>query len=283
VHYQLANRQLTATNHLILDRLTFGDRVENSRAGNLPVRLAVAVLKDAQGRVDVRIPVSGSLSDPDFDLGRVIWQAVVNLIMKAATSPFTVLASAIGGEKHNLAYVEFAPGYSNLNQAARDKVATLATLLQHRPSLNLKITGRVDPRVDREGLRQATLEHAIKRQKAEAEHQTVAPGAIDEVQVTPDEYNHYLRRVYKAATFAKPRGFLGMVKSLPPDEMKRLLLANIKVSDEDLHHLAEARAATVHQALAARISQSRLQVAAPILNAEGITKGPTTRVDFALE
>ena len=277
VHYILANQQLTATNHLILDQLSFGDRVENSSARNLPVRLAVAVLKDSQGRIDLRIPVSGSLADPEFDLGSIIWHGLLNVITKAASSPFTVLESEFGGGTQNLSYVAFAPGYSTLTQPERNKLATLATLLEHRPSLKLQISGRVDPQVDCQGLREAILEDEIKQQKAKNEGV-----AIEQVEVTPDEYNKYLWRVYKTADFAKPRDLVGMTKSLPPDEMKQMLLANIKVSDQDLRHLAEARAASVYQVLSARIVQSRLMVAPPKLSAEGVTKGPATRVDFSL-
>jgi hypothetical protein len=283
VHYTLANRHLTATNHLILDQLTFGERVENSAARNLPVRLAIAVLKDSQGRIDLRIPVSGSLSDPEFDLGRILWQGIENVIMKAAAAPFTILASAAGGKKENLAYVEFAPGYSNLSQPSQAKLEKLAVLLSQRRSLKLRITGRVDPRLDLQGLREATLENEVKLAKAKNEHLPTAPGAIEQVEVTPDEYVRYLRRVYRNADFAKPRDLVGMTKSLPPDEMKKLLLANIKVTEADLRNLAEARAAAVYRVLSARIDRARLVMAAPKLNAEGITEGATTRVDFSLE
>jgi hypothetical protein len=103
------------------------------------------------------------------------------------------------------------------------------------------------------------------------------------MEVTPDEYDRYLWRVYKAADFAKSRDFVGMVKRLPPDEMKKLLLANIKITDADLQQLAEARAAAAFQALSAKIDRSRLLVTPPKLNSEGISKGLTTRVDFALQ
>ncbi|HJU10280.1 MAG TPA: DUF748 domain-containing protein [Candidatus Binataceae bacterium] len=283
VHYVLAKRKLSATNHLILDQLTFGDHVENSSAGNLPVRLAVAVLKDPDGRIDLKIPVSGSLADPDFDVGRIIWKGVLNVIEKAAAAPFTILASAIGGKKKNLSYVEFNPGSSTLTDSERNKLATLGTLLQKRPWLKLQITGRVDPKVDRDGLRQAMLEDEIKRRKAEDEHMSIPAGGLGQVEVTPDEYKKYLRRVYKAADFAKPRDALGMVKRLPPDEMKKLLLANIQVTNEDLRHLAEARAETVYQALSAKVPKSRLSLKSPRLNAEGIPEGAEPRVDFSLE
>jgi len=283
VHYKLANRQLTATNHLILDQLSFGEHVENSTAGNLPVRLAVAVLKDSQGRIDLRIPVSGSTADPQFDLGSLVWHGLVNVIMKAAESPFTVLASALGGEDQNLAYLEFAPGYSTLTAPERNKLATLAALLEQRPWLKLQISGRADSKVDRQGLREAILEDEIRQQKAADEDRKITPVPIEQVEVTPDEYNKYLWRVYKAADFDKPRNLVGIVKWFPPDQMKRTLLANIKVSDEELRHLAEARAVAVYQALSARIAPPRLLMGPPKLNTDGISEGPTTRVDFSLK
>src|SRR5262249_44644820 len=135
----------------------------------------------------------------------------------------------------------------------------------------------------REGLREARLDYEIKRRKAEDEHQNVEIAAINQAEVTPDEYNKYLWRVYKSADFAKPRGVLGMVKRLPPDEMKKLLLATIVLTDEDLRQLAEARAASVYHALTTRIVPSRLLVTAPKLNVQGISGGVTTRVDFSLK
>jgi Domain of Unknown Function (DUF748) len=280
VHYMLQNRQLSATNHIILDQLTFGERAENSSARNLPVRLAVAVLKDPQGRIDLSLPVSGSLRDPRFDLGAVLWQGLLNVIIKAAASPFTLLASAVGDGKQNLAYVEFAPGYSNLNEAGRSKLGTLAAVLNQRAWLKLAISGRIDPAVDTEGLRQATLDKAIKQRKAEDEHEQ---GPIERVQVTPDEYNQYLRRVYKASDVPKPHGVLGIRKSIPPAEMKKLLLANITVNEQDLRHLADARAQAVYQELAGQVNSGRLLITAPKLDASGIgNNAPTTRADFSL-
>jgi uncharacterized protein involved in outer membrane biogenesis len=282
VHYVLALRHLTATNHLLLDQLTVGDRVENSSLGNLPLRLAIAVLKDSQGRINVSIPISGSLTDPQFDLGHIIWNALVNIIVKAAASPFTALASALGSEQ-DMSYVEFAPGYSALSQDARNELAKLTTVLEQRSALKLRITGRVDPKLDDQGLREASLYEQIKRRKAEEEHQNPTPTVLENMELTPDEFDRYLWRVYKTADFARPRGFMGRVRRLPPAEMKKMLLANIKITNADLQQLAEARAAAVFQTLGGRIDRSRLLTAPPKLDAEGISQGPTTRVDFALQ
>ena len=282
VHYLLANQQLTAKNHIVLDELTFGDRVANSTARNLPIRLAVALLKDSNGRIDLSIPVSGSLSDPQFSLGGLIWKALVNLVMKAVTAPFSLIASVAGGSNQNLSYIEFAPGYATLTSEATNKLNIVAKALQQKGSLTLVITGAADPRLDRDGLREATLDYAIRRQKAgkDAGENDVD---LDQVKVTPDEYNKYLRRVYKAADFEKPKGYVGMIKSLPPDEMKKLILANTKITDAELLRLAQARAEAVRRQLSGKIQPQRLQTLAPKLDGNGTgPKAPTTVVNLSL-
>ena len=284
VHYQLDQGKLQAENHISIDQLTFGDRVENPTAMNLPIRLAVALLKDSHGVIDVRLPLSGSLSDPQFSVGAVIWHAVLNLIVKAATSPFTLLASAVNGigggsGGADLAYVEFKPGYAALSQESQNKLATVAKALQDRPALKLNVVGRVDPKFDREGLHYAKVDNLIRQQKAKDDGKE--GGDIAGVQVMPDEYDKYLKRAYKAATFPKPKDFVGLNKSLPPDEMKKLLVTNMEVSDKDLKELANARAAAVRQWLDKKIGPSRVSVGAPKLDATGIKdKGKTTRADL---
>jgi hypothetical protein len=280
VHYLLDSGRLTADNHLFIDQFTFGDRVESRDATTLPVRLAVALLKNARGEITVDAPVSGSLSDPHFSLSGVILDAFMNLIVKAVTSPFSLIASAFGTEE-DLEYVEFAPGLATLTPDSQQKLATIARALQDRPALRLDISGRVDPQFDREGLREAQLASLIRMQKIQDRggHQDV-----DDVQLTPEEYNKYLARVYKTAKFPKPRNVLGMDKSLPPDEMRKLLLANMTITDQDLQHLADERANAVRQWLSGHVDPRRLFVVAPRLAADGIKdKGKTTRVDLSLK
>jgi uncharacterized protein involved in outer membrane biogenesis len=280
VHYLLDQGQLTADNHLFIDQLTFGDRVESRDATTLPVRLAVALLKNARGEMAVDVPVTGSLSDPEFSLSGVILDAFVNLIVKAVTSPFSLIASAFGTQE-DLDYVEFAPGLATLTPDSQQKLATIARALQDRPALRLDISGRVDPQFDREGLREARLASLIRTRKIQASGGHEDP---DRIQLTPEEYDTYLARVYKAATFPKPRNLLGLDKSLPPDEMKKLLLTHMEISDQDLQHLADERANAVRQWLSGRVDPGRLFVAAPTLKPDSIQeKGRTTRVDLSLK
>ncbi|MEM5326555.1 DUF748 domain-containing protein [Paraburkholderia sp. JHI2823] len=284
LHYQLANDELTANNHLFIDQLTFGDHVENDTATKLPVRLAISLLKNRKGEIDVNIPVSGSLSNPEFSLGGLIWKAVLNLIAKAVTAPFALLANAFGGGGEELGYVEFTPGTATLDEADQKKLDTIAKALDDKPSIKIDLIGRVDPAVDTPALRQQYVEHLVRLEKVK---DTVGNGeSVDTSQVKVDdkEYEKYLTKAYKDADFKKPRNMVGLTKTLPVDDMKQALADHAPVDDAALRNLAQERAQAVQQYFEGKVDPSRVFVVAPKLDAKGIDdKGATTRVDFGLK
>ncbi len=295
VKYHLENRQLKAENRLILDQLTFGDRVESPSATKLPVLLAVALLKDRNGVIDINLPISGSLDDPKFSLGGIIVRVIVNLVVKAVTAPFALLGHLFGGGEQ-LAYIEFAPGRASLDQTAEEKIASLTKALADRPGLKLDITGRVDPVADKEGLRQVSLERKVKAVKFEAlRREDKAPASLDEVTVDPAEYPKLLKQAYGREKFPKPRNVIGLAKDLPVPEMEKLMLTNTAVTDDDLRSLALRRARVVADAIAktGQVSPDRVFVLEPKLGPEtgtkaGAEQGPAekaklSRVDFSLK
>ncbi|MGA7438050.1 MAG: DUF748 domain-containing protein, partial [Luteibacter sp.] len=280
VHYQLDQRKLKADNHIFIEQLTFGDRINEPGVSHLPVKLAVALLKNAQGQIDVHVPVSGSLDDPKFSIGGLIWRAIGNLIVRAATAPFRLLAS-IGGNQHaDLGYVVFAPGSAVLDATAQSRLTQLVALLKSKPSLKLDITGRMDPTVDEKGLRKVMVDDQVR--EAKAEHDDVK-GDVATLKLTPDEYEHYLVRVYKKSDFPKPKNLIGLTKSQPPEVMQQLLQTHMTVDAAALENLAERRAESVRQWLQGKLDPSRMTVHPPKLDAKGITdKGKSSRVDFGL-
>lgn len=284
LHYQLADDQLSANNHIFIDQLTFGDHIDNDTATKLPVRLAISLLKNSRGEIDVNIPVSGSLSNPEFSIGGLIWHAVLNLLKKAVTAPFSLIASAFGGNGEELGYVEFAPGVATLSDASKQKLDTISKMLAEKPSIRLDLTGRVDPARDAPGLRDAYVERLVRQQKLK---DVVGQGeSIDPmtVRVTPEEYTKYLTKAYKAADFKKPRNLIGMQKTLPDADMKAALEAHAPADDAALRELAQQRAQAVRQYLDGKVDASRMFIVAPRLDAKGIEdKGATTRVDFGLK
>ena len=289
VKYHLENRKLAAENHVNLNQLTFGKKVDSPTATKLPVLLAVALLKDRNGVIDINLPITGSLDDPQFSLGGIIGRVIVNLLVKIITSPFALIGSLFGGGGgggEELAYLEFAPGRAAITPDAAKKLTTVAKALNDRPALKMEITGRADADGDREGLRNGAIERKVKAQKLKAMLKSgEAVQSLDDVKVETGEYEKFLTAAYQEEKFAKPRNLIGLAKSLPAPEMERLMLANLQGSDEDLQQLADQRAQAAKDWLvqSGKIEAERVFLIASKLTAEGIKdKGKPNRVDFAL-
>jgi hypothetical protein len=285
VGYRIEDRKLVAENRLVLDQLTFGERVESPTATRLPVLLAVALLKDRNGVIDLNVPISGSIDDPQFSVGRVILQVIVNLITKAVTAPFALLGSLFGGGAE-LAWVEFAPGSARLEEAALARLKSLGAALAERPGLKLEITGRADPATDREGLQREAVLRLVRAQKLKETVRGGATGSLEAVRLEAGEYEKYLAAAYREAKFERPRNAIGLLKELPHAEMERLMLANVQAGDEALRELADARGLAAKQWLVGqgKIAPERVFLVAPKLDAAGIAdKGTPARADFSLK
>ncbi|MEO8310404.1 MAG: DUF748 domain-containing protein [Caldimonas sp.] len=269
--------QLTATNKIVLNQLAFGDKVEGSTA-SLPVKLAVALLADRHGVIDLDLPVSGSINDPQFSLGGVIWKVITNLLLKAVTAPFALLSSAFGGGEGELSRVEFAPGVATLDAGAKESLDKIAKALADRPALTLTVTG--ESRLDRE--RDAwKKERLVQAVRAEKRRQAIAGGASAqaEVIVSEAEYPALLKEVYRRADIVKPKNVIGLTKDLPPAEMEALLLAGITIADDAMQQLAVRRGVAVRDYLAAQsIPVERLFLGAPRTASE--EAGWTPRADL---
>jgi uncharacterized protein involved in outer membrane biogenesis len=285
VKYLVENRKLTAENNVYLDQLTFGEKVESPTATKLPVLLAVALLKDRNGVIDINLPVGGSLDDPQFSLGGIVIQVIVNLIVKAVTAPFALLGAMFGGGEE-LAYLEFAPGSARLDAADEAKLKSIAKALAERPGLKLDVAGRVDPAADREGLKRVAVENQVRAQKVKELGKGPATVSLDEIKVEPSEYPKYLTAAYKDADFPKPRNVIGIARDLPVPEMEQLMLANASATEEDLRQLANRRAQAAKDWLVTNgsVPADRVFLVAPKLGTEGIKdKGRPERVDFSLK
>jgi len=292
VKYKVENRKLSADNKIILNQLTFGEKVESPTATKLPVLLAVALMKDRNGVIDVELPISGSLDDPQFSVGGIVLRVIINLISRAVTAPFSLLASAFGGgsgSSEELSYIEFDNGRANLDEPDRAKIATLAKALNNRPALSLEIIGRADPLSDLDGLKRVGIERKVKAQKLkDLARKGEAPRSVDDVQVAASEYPRYLKAAYGEESFPKPRNLIGLAQDLPVPEMERLMMQYAKAGDDDIGQLASQRAQGVRDALLAtgQVGAERLSVIAikPFTAEERQKlKGRPNRVDFAMK
>jgi hypothetical protein len=139
--YKIKQRQLLGENRIIIDRLQLGERVESATAKDLPLDLAIAILSDSDGRIDLGLPISGSLDDPQFSYGQIVWKAIVNVLGKIVTAPFRALGALFGGGGEKIDNIAFEAGAARLTPPEREKLVRLATVLNKRPGLALGVHG----------------------------------------------------------------------------------------------------------------------------------------------
>jgi uncharacterized protein involved in outer membrane biogenesis len=284
--YLIDKGKLDSQNVIFLDQFTFGDKVESPHATKLPVKLAIALLKDRNGEVKLDIPVTGSLDDPKFSVWEIILKIILNLIAKAATSPFALLGAVFGGGEE-LSYLEFDDGIATIAETNTKKIDTLVKALSDRPALKLDIEGHVDLERDREGLKQLFFQRKLKTQKLKELVKKGTPAVpVDGVKIEQKEYEKYLKMAYKEEKFPKPRNILGIAKDLPVPEMEKLMLTHIEIKESDLRSLASQRAMSVKDAISktGKVESERIFILEPkSLAPAKKEKLKDSRVDFTLK
>ena len=262
VHYKIENRKLAADNRLVLDQLTFGQRVDSPTATKLPVLLAVALLKDRNGVIDVNLPISGSLDDPEFSMGGLIIRMIVNLITKVAVAPFAFLGHLFGGDNEHLNLIEFAGGSAELDKPAQDQLSAIAKGLKERPQLKLDVPMVSAESIDRPALAAARLRHELLTRVADSREGRRHPDTAGDIALAdPEKHFKLLLAQYQAD--------LGKDKPLPPSvaaaqqangketppydaanaDLSAALLDHIQVPDSDLEALGKQRATAIQGAL----------------------------------
>lgn len=286
VSYLVDQKKLTAENKIFFDQLTFGEKVESPEAIKAPVTLAVSLLTDRKGQINLDIPLTGSLDDPKFKIWPLVWQVLKNLIVKAVTAPFALLSSLTGGGEE-MSFVEFEYGSAKLTEEGRKKVNALTRVLYERPNLKLEIAGYADVHQDAEALKKARFSRLLKEQKfKEIMDQGKDPGQLEEILIDFAEYEKYLTKAYAAAKLPKPRTAFGLVKKLPAAEMEKLLQNHIVIEESDLNQLTSRRALFVRENLLAdgKIDPGRLfLVKASALAPGKKEKVKDSRVEFKLK
>ncbi len=164
LNYQIAQRQLNGSNRLILEQFELGNKVNSPEAVNLPLKLAVALFKDHNGIIDISLPTKGDMDSPDFAIGGLLLKAFLNVMTKAVTSPFSMLANLAGGDDPKLNKVAFDFGQSSLSTQQSANLSTLAEVLIKRPQLILEIHASVDKEKDGLALKAQKLTEKIQSQ-----------------------------------------------------------------------------------------------------------------------
>jgi hypothetical protein len=277
--YKVDNGRLQGDNRIVMDRLELGPRVESPTAMDLPLELAIALLKDAGGRVDIGLPVSGDLEDPDFSYGHLIWKAIANLFTKIVSAPFQALAGMFGTDHENLDTVAFSAGSSEIPPPEAEKLSFLARSLSERPSLQLKVTGTYHPELDALALREDALRRKILQETGILLPPGEKPGA-------PDFLDPAIQQAIVSLSLGDPEPAGGDADAgrstgsepdppepasrpagaTPEESIKALyqrLLEATTVDETQLRELADQRAKSIVDFIAERdpIDESRLAIA----------------------
>jgi len=289
MNYQMTDRKIKAQNVVMLDQFTLGDKVASPDATKLPVKLAVAILKDRNGRIELDVPIDGDLDDPKFRLSKVITHTIMNVITKIVTSPFAALGKLFGGKGEDVRFQEFDPGTAELTAASIDKLGAIVNALYERPGLELEIEGSIDPQSDRDVLRHQKLEKELRAKKwgalRKSEQERFSP---EQISFTPEEFARFVQQEH-AAKFPqgnsqsqkrdtpKPakssdaaqrkKGAQLLVKEDEPPvsvdvqaKLERELFPTIQITDDDYRELVAARAFRVKKQVleSGRIEAERL-------------------------
>jgi uncharacterized protein involved in outer membrane biogenesis len=177
--YKIENSKLRGENQIIVDRIELGERVDSPDAVPLPLSLAIAILEDANGVIDIGLPVSGDMNDPKFSYGQLVWKAFTNLITKLATAPFRALGALLGGESETLEAIMFEAGSADILPPEAEKLAHLASLLEKRPNLKLIVQGRYSQATDGQALKELQVRRQIALRQGVLLEAGEDPGLLD--------------------------------------------------------------------------------------------------------
>jgi uncharacterized protein involved in outer membrane biogenesis len=258
--------KLEASNQIIVNQLTFGAKTDSPDATKLPVPFIVALLQDRHGVIDLDLPLTGSVNDPQFSIGALIWKVIVNLFTKVLTSPF----AAIGGGGKDLSQVDFRPGTALIADGSQEVIAKVAKALDDRPQLKLGIVAMADPVSEADAMRRAALEaRLLGEQRRERGRAALGSGGADAAlpPLSAEQRTRLIKQLYDDTRLPdKPRNFIGMSKDIPTADMEAMLVAAMPVDAAAARVLAQQRGRTVREALMAKgLGSERLFVGEPKL------------------
>ncbi|MUT71552.1 DUF748 domain-containing protein [Stutzerimonas frequens] len=248
LHYRIQNGQLNADNKVVLEQLQLGEQVDSPDAVDLPVRLAVALLKDSNGTISIELPVQGDLNNPQFSVMPIIWQTLRNLVVRAAKAPFKLIAGLAGGDQSDLSHIDFAPGSSELDPAARQTLDTLAAGLKQRPGLRLEIEGMSATATDGPLLAEERLQDEYRQIQYRILQRRGDKVPSDPAQLTVDEQDQapLLEGIYRSRLKQQPPAEWDDLESeTRAQQLRQAIIDSWAQSPALLRRLSRERAASI--------------------------------------
>jgi outer membrane protein OmpA-like peptidoglycan-associated protein len=294
--YKVSGDDFSGENGIVVEQLTLGERVESPDATELPVSLAIALLKDSNGNIELDVPVEGDLNNPHFDYGKVVSDAMSKIITNIVSSPFAALGNLVGGSGAELNNIEFELGSATLGPEQIEKLDKLAEALSERPALLLKIEGTADEQKDGEALVEAELLAHLKRAKRQQLRRTgePVPANAENISLSSADYRRYIKKLYVEKFKEKPETLLSAEskssteESSPTDSdavvaaAKRRLVESMAVDVTELEVLAQKRATQIRNYLIQQEKISDERVVAVRVKIDDVAKGDTVRTNLTL-
>ncbi len=249
LHYLITKGQLKAENKLLVEQLQLGDKVDSPDAVDLPLRLAIALLKDSQGRIAIELPVSGDLNSPQFSVMPIVWQTLRNLMVRAAQAPFKFIGGLVsGGGSEDLSTVSFRPGSDELSTEAQAALMKLAAALKERPTLRLEIEGTSVQASDGPLIAQQRLEREYQNTyyKMAQRRGDKVPATAAEMQVPEDDKPAMLEAIYRTRLKGQPPVEWQQLESrVRTDRLREAVLKSWASNNALLRQLGQARAGSI--------------------------------------
>jgi len=237
LHYNIDEDKLNSSNRVLFDQLTLGQKVKSDDAPSLPLELAISLLKNSKGEIDLDLPITGDISDPKFHFGKVVGTVLKNFIMGIVTAPFKFLGGLVGAGSEDLGYVEFDPGRSHLDQAQKDKLDKLIMVLGKKPNLKLEIMSQYNKHNDAGQLRYEAYEAMV----LSMDKKLPADGTVTLADLDEETRTRLIEKSYKKASFPKPRDAAGKEKELTLEEKEKLLVTSMPLDGDALSALGRQR------------------------------------------
>ncbi|WP_447761529.1 DUF748 domain-containing protein [Pseudomonas moraviensis] len=249
LHYLITKGQLKAENKVVVEQLQLGEKVDSPDAVSLPLKLAIALLKDVDGKISIELPVTGDLNNPQFSVMPIVWQTLRNLIVKAAAAPFKMIGGLVsGGGSEDLGTVSFAPGSSDLSKDAEAALVKLSQALKERPALRLEIEGTAAKSSDGPLLAEQRLEREYQYNyyKMLQRRGDKVPAQASLLQVPEGEKAALLEGIYRTRLKTQPPAeWKDLGKEERTAKMRQGVIAFWSGSDVLLRQLGQDRASTI--------------------------------------